>query len=128
MSKQRILLVEDEFLIRFMVSEALSEEGYDVVEADSGVAALGILDSTEYFDALVTDVHMPGGPDGIQVALCARKKHPGLPVIFATGRVDAIHAFGPLGARDAVLAKPFSPTQALNTLRHLLATPTADGR
>ena len=124
MGNPRILLVEDEFLIRSLISECLAEEGFEVVEADNGTAALTILGSPDLFDALVTDVHMPGGPNGVQLALSARKMHPDLPVIFATGRVDVVSEFGPLGPRDAVLPKPFTPDDALRAVRRVLAPPT----
>ena len=120
MSKDRILLAEDEFLIRLLMSEALSDGGFEVVGADNGVIALGLLNGPGKFDVLVTDVHMPGGPNGIQVARTARTMYPELPVIFATGRVDAVLDFGPLGPRDAILAKPFTPNEALRAVRRSL--------
>jgi CheY-like chemotaxis protein len=68
MAALRVLLVEDEGLIRLLTAEVLHEEGFEVVEAWNGVEAIRLLDGPDGFDVLFTDVRMPGTLDGIDVA------------------------------------------------------------
>lgn len=81
MAAIRVLLVEDEGIICMMSAEALRDEGFDVTEACSGDDAAMLLDGHDVFDVLFTDVRMPGQLDGIDLALHARRQHPGLPVL-----------------------------------------------
>ena len=122
--KARILLVEDEFLIRLLLCETLLEEGFAVTEASDGAEAVVALEANGGFDLLLTDVHMPGQLDGMAVAQHARARQPGLPVIFATGRPEVLRAFGPLGDREVVLSKPFSPSEAVRVVERLLGSPS----
>lgn len=126
MVQSRILLVEDEPLIRQLLLEVLLEEQYDVLAASDGQVALQLLGAAGPIDLLLTDVQMPGGCDGVAVAHAARARYPLLPVVFATGRPDTIGRFGALGPREIVLTKPFSPRQLLAAIRNLLgAAPSA---
>lgn len=122
MPKAHILLVEDEFLIRLVLSEAFLDEDFAVTEAGNGMEAVAALESNGAFDLLLTDVHMPGQLDGVALARHARVRHPELPVIFATGRPEALQAFGAMGERDVVLSKPFSPSEALRMVKRLLGS------
>jgi len=81
----RVLLVEDEDLIRLVTSEILQNEGFEVVEAWNGDEAARLLDGPDSFDILVTDVQMPGTLDGVEVAIYARQRHPGIPVLVVSG-------------------------------------------
>ena len=121
MMKACILLVEDEPLIRSLLVEVLLEEDFEVVEAADGHAAMDALKRHEGVDLLLTDVHMPGGVSGIDVARHARARDPDLPVVFATGRPETLKNFGTLGAREVCLAKPFSPLEALKVVKKLLS-------
>ena len=94
--KACILLVEDEPLIRSLLVEVLLEEDFEVVEAADGHAAMDALKRHEGVDLLLTDVHMPGGVSGIDVARHARARDPDLPVVFATGRPETLKNFGTL--------------------------------
>ena len=81
-----ILVVEDELLVRLNASEALRDDGFEVVEAETGSQALELIDGGLQLDVLFTDVNMPGAPDGVELAevVCARL--PGTRVIVASGR------------------------------------------
>ena len=79
-----ILVVEDDALIREFVVEVLREEGYDVIHAANGEEALAWC-GRQVADVLVTDVRLPGGIDGWQIAERCREHDPALPVIYATG-------------------------------------------
>ena len=123
--KTRILLVEDETLIRVILAETLADEGYDVAAAADGDAAIALLDGPDGFAAVVTDIHMPGTRDGVAVSRHARKKHPDIPVIYVTGRPDALRELGRMTARDTLLRKPVLPSQVIRTLQHHAVQPSA---
>ncbi|WP_245951447.1 response regulator [Paracidovorax anthurii] len=103
-----ILVVDDEPAVRAMVADALREHGYEVVEAADGPAALEALRADGPLDLLLTDVGLPGGMNGRQVADAGRVLRPGLPVLFITGYAEQ----AVIGERDlepgmGVLTKPF---------------------
>ena len=116
-----ILLVEDEWLIRTMFAEELTEGGFAVREAENGdqASALIVQDPTLY-TLLVTDIHMPGSLDGIGVARLLRARRPDLPVIYTTGRPDVLNALQPLGPKEILLCKPFALSALLAAARRLL--------
>jgi CheY-like chemotaxis protein len=120
LSQARILLVEDEFLVRLIVAEALIDAGFRVVEADQGGEALRMLDGSSGFELMITDVQMPGHPDVIGVARHARARFPAMPIIFTTARPDSIRAFTERGERDAIVQKPYGPEQMLGVIRGVL--------
>ena len=116
----RILLVEDEELVRLILAEALADYGYQVVEAATGDEAARLFEQGAAFDAVVTDINMPGSRDGIALGRYARDRDPTIPIIYVTGRPDARSAVGPLGPRDAFMAKPYAPSEVAATLDRLL--------
>jgi PAS domain S-box-containing protein len=79
-----ILVVEDEAIVRMLLVEGLEEQGYTVLEAEDGNAALDIVASSERIDLLATDVGLPG-INGRQLAEMARSQRPELKVLFLTG-------------------------------------------
>jgi DNA-binding response OmpR family regulator len=111
----RILVVEDDPLIREIVVEALREEGYDVIHASNGEEAMAWC-RRRVADVLVTDIKLPGQMDGWQIAEQCRERDPELPVIYATG-------FSPVRARPVPgslsLRKPFSPDEIVQAVRQL---------
>ena len=116
-----ILLVEDEWLIRTMVAEELMEGGFRVREAaDGDRAAVLIVQDPAAYTLLVTDIHMPGSLDGIGVARLVRAVRPDLPVIYTTGRPDALNHLQPLGPGEVLLRKPFALADLVATARRLL--------
>jgi CheY-like chemotaxis protein len=117
----RVLVVEDEFLIRLIVAETLGDAGFQVEEASTAEEAMRVLRMSDRFDLLLTDIHMPGRFNGIDVARHARELHPDIPVVFLTGRSDALRAYGELGPRDALVQKPYGPEEVLTVVRAMLA-------
>ena len=106
---ETVLIVDDEAAVRMLVSEVLGDLGYDVIEAADGVMALPILRGDRRIDLLVTDLGLPGGMNGRQLADAARLLRTGLKVLFITGYAE--HALVDLGQSDSgtqVLAKPFA--------------------
>jgi len=116
-----ILLVEDEWLIRAMVAEELMGGGFTVCEAGDGdQASVLIMEDPTLYTLLVTDIHMPGSLDGIEVARLLLARRPDLPVIYTTGRPDVLNALQPLGPKEVVLCKPFALSALLAAARRLL--------
>ena len=116
----RVLLVEDEGLIRLMTSEILSDEGFEVVEAWNGDEAAKILDGPNCFDVLFTDVQMPGILDGIDVAVHARRRDPALPVLVVSGYVGQLTSrLGVLAPPPVFISKPYSLDEIVNVLKRL---------
>ncbi len=104
---ETVLLVEDEEGVRAVAAEHLREFGYTVLEAPDGPEALGLLHSDVRVDVLVTDVGLPGGLNGRQVADAARGRRPSLPVLFITGFAgDALE--GQLAPGMEIIGKPFA--------------------
>ena len=116
-----ILLVEDEAAIRAMAAEQLRELGYRVVEAEDGMAALSVLRSGVRVDALVTDVGLPGGFNGRQIADAARERWPDLPVLFITGYAGTLFE-GQLARGMGVIVKPFALDALAARVRAMLQT------
>src|SRR4051812_17005972 len=79
-----VLLVEDEALIRFSVADALRAAGLRVVEAGSGRDASDVLALGTGIDLLFTDVSIPPGPDGIELARALRASRPEVPIVIGT--------------------------------------------
>ena len=105
---ETILVVEDDDALRAYTTESLGELGYQVIEAANGADALVKLDSAE-IDLLFTDVVMPGGINGRQLADEALRRKPGLKVLFTTGYTrNAIVHHGRLDAGVEMIGKPFS--------------------
>ena len=86
--RARILVVEDEVLIRIIVSDALREDDYEVIEAFNGDEAIDILNVGPMIDLIVSDVRMPGRVDGIALLRFVKQRHPDLPVILTSGHLD----------------------------------------
>ena len=112
-SGETVLVVDDEPTVRMLVTEVLEELGYVALEAGDGAAGLRILHSEARVDLLITDVGLPGGMNGRQVADAARQLRPGLRVLFITGYAEnAVLNNGHLEPGMHVLTKPF-PLDAL---------------
>jgi PAS domain S-box-containing protein len=105
---QRILLVEDEHMLRSLSREVLEEAGYAVDDCAEGTEALRRLRASPAPNILVTDIGLPG-MDGRQLAIAARETYPDLPILFITGYAwDAFADTPHLPERAAILSKPFS--------------------
>ncbi len=101
-----VLLVEDEPLLREMTAESLGDQGYVVLQAADAAAALQALAQGARPSVLVTDVGLPNGANGRQLADAARAARPGLPVLFITGYEGGV-LDGQMESGMAVLCKPF---------------------
>jgi CheY-like chemotaxis protein len=105
---ETVLVVDDEPTVRMLVTEVLEDLGYAAIEAADGPSGLKILQSETRIDLLITDVGLPGGMNGRQMADAARAHRPDLKVLFITGYAEnaALH-HGHLAPGTQVLTKPF---------------------
>lgn len=113
-----VLVVEDEAITRLAAAAMLAEAGYAVVEADSGPAAVRALEGRPGIRAVLTDIDMPAGIDGIRLAACVHLGWPGVAVIMTSGKVWPIPGDVPDGAR--FIAKPYGESEVLGALDQLL--------
>lgn len=106
---QTVLVVDDEPAVRMVVMEVLEELGYSAIEAANGTAALKVLRSDTRIDLLVTDIGLPGGMNGRQLAEAARQARPALKVLFVTGFANkGVPEGAPLEAGMETMSKPFT--------------------
>jgi PAS domain S-box-containing protein len=113
---ESILLVDDNTEMRTVARRHLVSLGYRVSEAGSGPAALEVLLAGNSFDLLLTDVVMPDGMTGYQLADAARRLRPGLKVVFTTG-----YSWSEASTADAVIHKPYRRQELAAIVRAALA-------
>jgi CheY-like chemotaxis protein len=112
---ETVLVVDDEPTVRVLITDILEELGFTAIEASDSAAGLKILLSDRRIDLLVTDVGLPGGMNGRQMADAGRVSRPDLNVLFITGYAEnAAVGNGQLAPGMAVLTKPF-PVEAMAT-------------
>jgi PAS domain S-box-containing protein len=103
-----VLVIDDEPLVRMLVVDVLEDLGYTAIEAGDGPEGMKILRSDQHLDLLITDVGLPNGMNGRQVADAARELRPELKVLFITGYAEnAVLSHGHLDAGMQVVTKPF---------------------
>ena len=118
-----VLVIDDEPTIRMLVAEVLSDAGYSAIEASDGPAGLRILQSTAKINLLITDVGLPGGMNGRQVADAARAVRPHLQVLFITGYAEnAALGNGQLEKGMHVMVKPFEMERLAQKIREMIKT------
>jgi PAS domain S-box-containing protein len=118
---ETILVVEDDALVRNFVTAQLQSLGYRTLGAANGPAAMLMVDNGEPFDLLFTDVIMPGGMTGRQLADEVAKRRPGIKVLYTSGYTDnAIVHQGRLDRGVLLLTKPYRKSQLANMVRRAL--------
>ena len=118
---ETVMVVDDEPTVRMLVAEILHELGYQCIEASDGVAGLKLLQSGARIDLLVTDVGLPGGMNGRQMADAARIDRPDLKVLFITGYAEnAVVGNGHLDPGMHVMTKPFAMEALGSRIRELI--------
>jgi CheY-like chemotaxis protein len=115
---ERILVVEDEALVRSVSVNILRDQGYEIVEAEDGAEAIRQLNDGQPFDLLFTDVILPGGMNGPDIAVEAERLQPGIKVIYTTGYAEnAMIHDGKMDAGVTLVNKPFRRTELLDKVR-----------
>ena len=111
-----VLVVEDEWLLRWAICEHLIDAGFTVLEAESAEHASVILAATDGIDVVLTDIRLGGELNGWDVGIRAHSARPRIPVIYASGNPIEPRRDVP-GSR--FLSKPYRPTQVVETCREL---------
>lgn len=116
---ERILVVEDDKDLRQIPTSILRGQGYDVVEARDGAEAVACLRDGPAFDLLFSDMVLPGGMSGSEIAIAARKLQPSIKVVFTSGYSENFHDHS--GAKTPVLIrKPYRRAVLLDTVQAAL--------
>ncbi|MBW4025259.1 MAG: PAS domain S-box protein [Proteobacteria bacterium] len=117
-----VLVVDDEPTVRMLVTEIVEDLGYTAIETADGASGLRVLQSAVRIDLLITDVGLPGGMNGRQVADAGRTMRPGLKVLFITGYAEnAVVGNGHLEPSMQVLTKPFTMEALASRIKELTA-------
>jgi CheY-like chemotaxis protein len=124
----RLLVVDDEAIVREVLAQNLGNEGFGVLTAASGTEALALIAAGEAVDALVTDLSMPG-MDGLALIRAAQERRPGLPAVLLTGYAgeDAALALGgAVTGAFSLLRKPVRIQELVDRVQALLASIDGD--
>ena len=120
-NSETVLVVDDEPTVRMLISDILEELGYVAIEAADSVAGLKVLQSDARIDLLVTDVGLPGGMNGRQMADAARVTRPDLKVLFITGYAEnSVLGNGRLAPGMAVMTKPFPVEMMASRIKQMI--------
>ncbi|MBN2176749.1 MAG: PAS domain-containing protein [Demequinaceae bacterium] len=123
----RILLVEDDRLVRHFATEQLSAHGYKVTATGSGPEALKALESIQNLDLLFTDVILPGGLTGRQLAQRIVALRPGTPVLYASGYTESVLMHdGRLDPDVSLLTKPYTGRQLVERVNEMVSIPGSE--
>ncbi len=122
---ETILVVEDDAMVRSFARNELQSLGYRVIEASSGKAAMILIEQRDDIDLLFTDVVMPGGMSGRELADAARQLRPSLRVLYTSGYTEnAIVHQGRLDPGVMLLAKPYRRADLSRAIRQALSAST----
>ncbi len=122
-----ILLVEDDEFVRTFATDQLSAYGYQVTAAASGPEALELLKGINHLDLLFTDVILPGGMTGRELAAEVVTRMPGTLVLYASGyTADILMHDGQLDPEVVLLSKPYSGKQLLERVQQLISAPRTE--
>ena len=119
MALPSILIVEDEFLIRLTLSEALGDEGYEVFEASTAEEGLAQITGQAGIGLMMTDIQLHGAMNGLDLARRARETRPDLPIIYVSGRPDVLNTVGQ-SDKDVIIMKPYLPSDIVAAVRRLI--------
>ena len=120
MEINRILVVEDSIILNQELCEFLRETGHEVKAVYCGEAAFEAVNRYKHLVALLTDIDLGPGPDGVDVARYARAFSPHLPVVFISAALDPRHEFHGID-RSEFVAKPFQPRQITDALARAMS-------
>ena len=121
---ETILVVEDDPAVRQMAVSLLEDLGYRVLEAENGADALATLQRHESIDLMFSDIIMPGGMNGAELAIQARDRHPGLRVLHTSGYAEAaVTRDGKIGSTNELLSKPYRKEELARKVRRVLDQP-----
>jgi PAS domain S-box-containing protein len=126
---ETVLVIDDEASVRSLIVDVLTDGGYHVIEAADGPSGLKVLQSDLRIDLLITDVGLPGGMNGRQVADAGRVHRPKLKILFITGYAEnAVVGNGLVGQDMHVITKPFSIEAIASKVREVIDEADKPGR
>ena len=114
----RVLVVEDEALVRLSMCEEIERAGFKVYEADNADEAIRLLEANPDIQLIFTDVHMPGSMDGVKLAHYVRKRWPPVKIIVTSGHPHVTAEQLPKGS--LFLSKPYDPGEVRRQIDRLL--------
>ncbi|GIZ49997.1 hybrid sensor histidine kinase/response regulator [Noviherbaspirillum aridicola] len=117
LGKHTVMVVDDNHDVRELAAGHLRKLGYRVLTTQSGEEALELLERYGGVDLLFTDIIMPGGMNGLQLAERARERHPDLPVLLATGYMDELPRANVATASMTTLVKPYRVSDLAEEVR-----------
>ena len=120
-----VLVVDDDHDVRHVAVLTLQELGYTVLEAENGPAALAVLAGNPGVDLLFTDIVMPGGMNGLELASEATRLHPDLKVLYASGYAHGVAGGGSAGPGAEILVKPYRDRDLARAIRVALGAAPA---
>ena len=115
----KVLVVEDEAIIRFTIADDIREAGFEVFEARDADEALDLLARHGDIALLFTDVDMPGSMDGLDLSEAAHRRWPAMRILVTSGKQAPLQ--GVLPADSRFMPKPYSPEGVLQTIHQMLA-------
>ena len=113
-----VLVVDDEALLRMLATDYFEDAGFEVLEAANGAEALSLLERRTDVRAVMTDVQMPGDPDGLKLARRVREICPRCAIVVVSGRAQPQAADLAFGAE--FLPKPYDGRQVVQAVERLL--------
>ncbi len=118
---ETVLVIDNEPIVRMLIVEVLEDAGYTALQAEDGPSGLKILEAASQIALLITDVGLPGGMNGRQVADAARNSRPDLKVLFVTGFAEnAAVGNGHLDPGMEVITKPFVMADLANKITEMI--------
>lgn len=118
MPRNRILLVDDDVLNHWLVTDCLNAVGFDVIGLCRGADAIEMLEAGQEFDLLFTEFQMPDGMNGFELAERWRQAQPGRPILYTSAYPDL--AIGPLQDDEAYVRKHAKGPELLSIVAELL--------
>jgi DNA-binding response OmpR family regulator len=120
----RLLIIDDDDLLRGVLAKALGHAGHTVIEAADGQQGIDLFRSTS-IDLVITDLIMPV-QEGVETILKLRREKPGLPIVAISGGVTNSRVYLNIAAKigaTRILPKPFTPRELLQVIDEVLAAP-----
>jgi CheY-like chemotaxis protein len=119
---ETVLVIDDEPTVRMLVTEVLEDLGYSTLNAEDGAGGLAILRGDAPIDLMISDVGLPGGMNGRELADAALLLRPGLRIVFITGYAEhAVVSHGRLRPGMQILTKPFTIEALANRVKDILS-------
>jgi len=118
--RRTVLVIDDEVALLAIIADVLEEDGFTVLTVADGPAGLDILRSDQAIDLLITDIRLPKGMNGREVAEAARMTRPELKILFMTGYAGSALDDGPLAAGMEVMTKPFNLIRLADRVTRLI--------